>query len=114
MRWSLPVFSSALICSAALAAGCGAASPVPRPTSSDARWAAEQWPEVDREELADGRSLYVRKCGGCHSLYTPAEVVRRDWPAQFIEMSETAHLTPDEQRRIERYLVSVTRDGRPL
>jgi hypothetical protein len=93
---------------ALLIAACGA-SAIPQPTESDARWAATRWPGITQAELAEGRALYVRKCGGCHTLWEPSVVVGGDWPATFMEMSGRAKLTSSDRERVRRYLSAVGR-----
>jgi len=93
---------------AAVVIGCGA-SAIPRPTAADSRWAAARWPGVTQADLDGGRDLYVRKCGGCHTLYEPRHVVSGDWPGRFVEMARRAKLSPPDRERIHRYLAAVAR-----
>jgi hypothetical protein len=93
---------------AALAVACGA-SAIPQPSEADARWASTRWPGTTQKELADGRALYVRKCGGCHTLWEPQVVVDRGWPANFLEMARRAKLSAGDRERVRRYLSAVGR-----
>jgi hypothetical protein len=97
-----------LVLALALAGACGA-SAIPHPTAADSQWAAERWPGTTQQSLAEGRELYVRKCGGCHTLYEPARVVTGDWPDTFLEMSQRAKLFGDERERVRLYLAAVAR-----
>lgn len=88
--------------------GCaGAASAIPRPNEAHVRFAAERWPGTSQAELAEGRDLYVRKCGGCHALHRPADVVGGQWPANLDEMAVKAHLSAAQKTVIARYLEAV-------
>lgn len=80
------------------------------PTPADATWASAQWPGATVHRLDDGRSLYVRKCRGCHRLYDPVRVTTSErWPAEFEEMSERAHLDSAEAELIRQYLLTASR-----
>jgi cytochrome c5 len=92
----------------ALAGACGS-SAIPHPTEADAQWAQTRWPGTTGAQLAEGRDLYVRKCGGCHTLYEPSHVVRVDWPATFDEMSDRAKMADPERERVRHYLTAITR-----
>lgn len=88
-----------------IASGCGGGAP--EPTTADAARAAERWPGTDVSTLNQGRSLYVRRCGNCHALYAPAELTESEWRASVAEMRERAHVQPNEEGLILKYLVTV-------
>lgn len=59
-------------------------------------------------ELERGRTLLVQKCSGsCHRVPMPTDHAPSEWPAKLVEMSERAGIGLEEQRLIERYLVTM-------
>jgi len=86
---------------------------VPHPSTADSQWAATRWPGTSQQTLVSGRDLYIRKCGGCHTLYTPAEVFGGDWPQNLYEMSERAKLSAGDRTTIARYIEAVGRHQAP-
>jgi mono/diheme cytochrome c family protein len=90
-----------------LAAACGSA--LPNPTSADATLAAKRWPETTTADLEHGRSLYVKKCAGCHALKTPDEVAPEQWADEVADMRsrKKVSVTDAEADAMVRYLWSV-------
>jgi hypothetical protein len=86
---------------ATLLCGCAASAP-PRATALDAERAHVQLADLDQ-----GRSLLVRKCGGCHGTPLPSAHTRLEWPRSLDEMSGRANLSPGDRRAIEQYLVAL-------
>jgi mono/diheme cytochrome c family protein len=80
---------------------------IPRPNAADADWASARWPETSLASLAEGRTVYVENCGGCHVLYDPA----RAWRAreELEEMSDRAHLSRSERVQLARWLETAAR-----
>ncbi len=93
----------ALLAICALVPGC--AGSLPPVTAADARRAAVSWPDTTLAELEQGRSLYLRKCSGCHNLYPPASHHATDWPNLLAIMTDRAKLEPVAAQQILRYLV---------
>lgn len=62
-------------------------------------------------ELREGRSLYVAKCSGCHSLHAVEEFGDRDWRASVQEMIDLkkVRLLDQQRLRLERYLTTLNR-----
>ncbi|MBI2428029.1 MAG: hypothetical protein HYV29_04415 [Ignavibacteriales bacterium] len=56
------------------------------------------------DELRDGRTLYVSKCSGCHSLYLPTQYSSSGWDTILTAMNPKAKVTEDEALRIRMYL----------
>ena len=109
-RWRL----AAVALAAALLGAC--AGQVPEPTAAHVAVAAAEWPGTTRETLARGRTLYVYRCSGCHSLVLPGAQTPEEWPNAVYEMSERAALSRAETDAVVRYLVAVSetlRRGRP-
>ena len=105
------VFSSSV---AALGFVVACTSAVPRPVAGDAALAAARWPAVQLTDLEDGRTLYLRKCGGCHRLYPPNKFSPERWQASMVEMSEKAGIGSEDRLKLEAYLWSVSSRPEPV
>ena len=81
--------------------GCGGMAP-PAASPLDANRA-----NVQLADLQNGRSLLLRKCGGCHRVPLPTEHSPHDWPAKLSEMSARAHVDESQRQLIEAYLVTM-------
>ena len=79
-------------------AACGVDPP--RATALDA-----QRSKVALEQLSEGRSLMIEKCGGCHRPPLPIEKVATAWPKALDEMSTRSKLDTRQRHMIEQYLV---------
>ena len=86
----------------ALLVGACAVSAPPTVTALDASRA-----NVALADLQSGRTLLVRKCGGCHRTPLPAEHGAREWPAMLEEMSQRSNLDLAQRHLIEAYLVTM-------
>lgn len=64
-------------------------------------------PEEGREDLIEGRRLYIAKCSGCHNLYIPSEYDDTGWQEWVEKMVDPAKITPGEAGSIGRYLLAV-------
>jgi hypothetical protein len=78
----------------------GCAPPPPHATAVDAERG-----NVALGELQEGRTLLIRKCGGCHRTPLPTEHTSTEWPTMIDEMAERSKLDAQQRKRIERYLV---------
>jgi hypothetical protein len=58
----------------------------------------------DLGEMKQGRSLYINKCGSCHTLYLPEKYSAPQWKVQVRRMAEKAKLTTMEETRILRFV----------
>ncbi len=96
---------------AALAA-CGG-SAMPQPTAADASRGTAQFPDLTLAELEQGRSLYVSRCGSCHTLKRPSELAPQQWDHEVAEMREKngVELSDAEARAIVRYLTVAATAG---
>jgi mono/diheme cytochrome c family protein len=104
----------AYICSSLiglLAIGC--ASMIAQPTESDRDWAAQRWPSTTVDALNEGRSLYVRKCSGCHSLYVPSQFGDDEWREAIVEMRDRSGIDQREAKLILRYVITIRHHGEP-
>jgi mono/diheme cytochrome c family protein len=104
-RRLLPV---ALVVGALAAAGCAAA--LRQATPEDAVRLAPRWPETAVADLQRGRSLYVRRCSGCHNLVLPRAFPAERWPGLVDGMAARARLGPGEREDVARFLVAVASD----
>ena len=82
------------------------AGSLPRLTSAQKERAARLWPGTTARELGRGRTLYVRKCSGCHTLHLPAAYPAERWSAILDEMKGEARLPEGEAWDIERYVLT--------
>ncbi len=100
-----------LVAVVALAA-CGG-SPIPRPTAADASRGSARYPDLTLNELAQGRTLYVSRCGSCHTLKPPAELPPERWEVEVTEMrtNNGVKLSDAEARAIVRYLAVAASAG---
>lgn len=69
--------------------------------------AAQRWPDVTLEQLEAGRTLYLERCSGCHSLYAPEAFSTGQWPGVLDKMASKARLTSENRESILRYLAAV-------
>lgn len=77
------------------------------PSDLHLAWASARWPDTTLAELAQGRTEYVDHCSGCHTLVRPETEDADSWPDHVAEMEDEhgVELTPDEKRRIVRFLM---------
>src|SRR5690349_5203323 len=79
--------SFAALATALTLAACARHTP-PRATAMDAERA-----HISLEELEQGRSLLVAKCGSrCHKTPLPTDKVAAEWPHALDEMAERSNL----------------------
>ena len=90
------------------AAAGGCAPALVSPTLDAVRFAAQRGQRTTLEQLALGRSLYVRRCTGCHAAHSPAEFAPERWGPMVDEMREQAHVTPSERDPIVAYLTAAS------
>jgi hypothetical protein len=76
----------------------------PQATSADAERA-----NVALGELATGRTMLIKKCGGCHRPPSPSAHTAVEWPRSLDEMSTRSNLDGEQRRLIQLYLVSLAR-----
>lgn len=102
---------ASLLAAAALAA-CGG-SAVPEPTVADASRGSAHFPDLTLGELKQGRTLYVSRCGSCHTLKRPAELPPEQWQKEVSEMRDKngVKLSDAEAQAIVRYLAVAATAG---
>lgn len=97
--------AATLLC---LAVACTAA--LRHATPQDVVLLAPRWPGTTLEDLQRGRSLYVRRCAGCHMLVLPGSHAPEDWPGLVDAMASKGPLGPEERDDVVRFLVAVASD----
>ena len=90
---------------AAAASGCVG---LPHADAADVERAQKRWPGTDAQSLEQGREMYVRKCGGCHTLYLPESRSPHQWPQLVEEMSREGGISDHERELIEQFLVTMS------
>jgi hypothetical protein len=91
-----------------LLAGCAGSGAIPAPTAKNVELAGRNGQVTTLQTLKVGRSLYIGRCGACHSLKEPGYLVPADWPEMVERMADNAKINGDQQRAITQYLVSVS------
>jgi hypothetical protein len=56
------------------------------------------------EEIKQAARLCTNKCLRCHKLYDPAQYSDTEWRSWMTKMSKKAHLQPDQEDLLSRYL----------
>ncbi len=88
----------------------GACRPtLPSATPADADRASQSWPGTTVADLEHGRQIYLERCSSCHQPVAPARVTPADWPGHIAEMKGRAHLSDEQARLVERYVVTMSR-----
>jgi len=99
---------AALAAATLTAGGCAAA--LRQATPEDALRLASRWPGTTLGDLQRGRTLYVRRCSGCHNVVLPRAFPPGRWPALVDDMAQKARLGPGEREDVVRFLVAVASD----
>jgi mono/diheme cytochrome c family protein len=84
---------------------------LPRPSGADTVFAHERRPSATLADLEHGRSLYVRRCAGCHTLKDPGAVKADLWPVKIADMQREhdVQLGAGEPDLIANYLYAMSR-----
>lgn len=101
-----------LVLAATLFGACGG-SAVPEPTVADASRGSAHFPGLTLGELQQGRTLYVSRCGSCHTLKRPVELPPEQWQEEVSEMrtKNGVKLSDAEAQAIVRYLAVAATAG---
>jgi cytochrome c5 len=108
---SISEFARAAALTAAFAAvlsGCAGSGAVPAPTAKNVEYAGRNGQVTTLATLKVGRKLYIGRCSACHNLKNPKSLAPAEWPEMVERMASNAKLTPDQQRAVTQYLVSVS------
>jgi hypothetical protein len=108
MRPARRVAILSLAASLGVTSACAAALRHPLP--QDAALLAPRWPGTTLADLERGRSLYVRRCSGCHQLFLPGGHPPGAWPRIVDDMATKARLDPRERDDVVRFLVALASD----
>ncbi len=87
------------------------AGTIPSPTEIDVQRAKLRWPGTRIQDLNDGRTFYINRCSGCHSLHSPKRFTEQQWKKIFPEMKTRAHLKEDDSKLVYRYLLTLAKDS---
>jgi len=101
----------AALCLAAAFVALGCAAALRHPTAADAQAVAARYPGTTAVDLERGRTLYVRRCAGCHTVPLPSVHTPAEWPEVLGEMAGRSRLTAQERADIERFLVALSAAG---
>ena len=103
-----PCLVAVLTLALAALAGCGTYIPEP-----DALMAGND--DARLETLREGRSLYVNKCSGCHSLIPVDKFDGARWTSEVDEMLrlKKVRLADDDRARLLAYLTTASSHPRP-
>jgi mono/diheme cytochrome c family protein len=88
-----------------------APSPYPHATAADVAVAQKQRVGATLDDLEQGRSLYLSRCGGCHQVVDPKSVAPSKWRHEVEEMRERAKLDTQDVDSIVLYLVTIASRG---
>jgi hypothetical protein len=90
---------------ALILSGCGSTSSSAPPITAAIMSSGARAHET-REQLAEGRSLFVSRCIECHVLPAIASHSEREWPRLIDEMSGRANLKPAERNSLLAYILA--------
>ncbi|MBS1904596.1 MAG: hypothetical protein JSS75_12885 [Bacteroidetes bacterium] len=79
----------------------GCASAIPHLSSSEKASVPAEWANVDLEH---GRAVYIKNCGACHTLHSPAEHSPDDWKKLFGEMASKTTMSQSDSTAVVAYL----------
>jgi len=65
---------------------------------------SHETPTASLSQLQEGRKLYVKKCGNCHTLYLPEKYSKKEWQHWLDEMQEKAVIDTLQKQQILLYL----------
>ena len=109
--------SSALLLLVWLLSGCRTGSGAGGGASRTARTAPQLPPAAataagfSEEEARQAASLCDVKCVRCHKFYSPSDYAEPEWNTWMTKMSRKAHLKPDQQKLLARYLGALRSEG---
>lgn len=91
-----------------LLAACAGGGPLPAPNAKHVELAERNGQVTTLAALKVGRSLYIGRCGSCHTLKDPALLTPAEWPQMVRDMAEGSEINADQERAITQYLVAVS------
>jgi cytochrome c5 len=96
---------------AAAVTACGSTQ-YPHVTAADLVTARKERAHTTLEDLEQGRTLYLSRCGSCHQLVEPNSVSAEQWRGEVAEMQERAKLDEQQAELVSLYLVTVSTPGK--
>ena len=93
---------------ALLSYGCAGPGTFPAPTAKNVAYAERHGQVTTLPTLKVGRKLYISRCSSCHGLKAPEFLSPEEWPDMVRRMADNSKITPDQERAITHYLVSVS------
>ncbi len=86
------------------------ASIIKVPDLCDIEYTKLKFKDVTLSDLNAGYKLYIRKCGGCHALYSPTYHSNEEWEKTLPEMIEKSKINISEEIQIRKYIFSMNRN----
>ena len=108
LRWRAFGLGAALAVAATAGACAGLSRTVPVAGPDDLARGSTRFPDLTGAELADGRALFVNRCGNCHVPPDPASRTPESWPEAVHEMKVRARLDANQERLVQRYVVTMS------
>ena len=97
-----------------LPAHCMAAGRSHKQTSSNApvlSVEAAQANGLSAQDVTEATKLYATKCMRCHKSYEPRVYEQNQWETWMGKMRKKAHLTPEQENVLGRYLGAYRKEG---
>ncbi len=108
-RFRATLLLTALACMAA-----AGGSLIPEASPSLVERAAGRWADASLGQLEQGRSVYVKRCSGCHNLHLPSERTPDEWAAALDEMAVKGRLDENQKTAVLRYLSAASAELRQV
>ena len=93
---------------------CAAAGPSRKQASANAPVVSVEAAQVaglSVQELSEATKLYTTKCMRCHKSYEPRVYEQNQWETWMGKMRKKAHLTPEQEKLLSRYLGAYRTEG---
>jgi len=92
----------------AVASCAGMSHTVPVAGPDDLARGTTRFPDLTDAELADGRAIFLSRCGNCHVPPDPKSRSPESWPEAVHEMKVRARLDASQARLVERFVVTMS------
>ena len=79
------------------------------PDLADVEYCKTKYNDANLDDLDMGYKLYVKKCGGCHSMYSPKYYKNDEWEKLLPEMIERSKLNSVEELQVRKYIYTMNR-----
>ncbi|MDQ6655963.1 MAG: hypothetical protein M3Y80_09140 [Verrucomicrobiota bacterium] len=110
MKMRRRLLPTLLLLTAAFHSGCestnapsGGRSGAPEVTAAMTSAGGQQ---ADRAALETGRSLFLARCGHCHTLPAVASHTAQQWPGIVAQMSKRSGLKPEQREAVLAYILA--------